>query len=141
MTTFTTLIRSAAAVAIAVAAQAASTAARAAGPHDCPFQHPATRGACTAVAGVDANTFRVQPPASVRWLALAEVDAGTAVAAVTASTPRVRANFAHPAVAVARMQAVGIDANHFLVQPPVQVSWTVMPQASQLAALPAAPVN
>jgi hypothetical protein len=70
------------------------------------------------VAGIDPNTFIVGHPAS----------------------PTVRgghANFEHPAVIVAR-RAVGIDANTFIVQPPVAVSWTVQPERAddtRLAAL------
>ena len=71
--------------------------------------HPATaaRPAVVAVAGIDPNTFIVGHPAS----------------------PTVRgghANPEHPAVSVAR-RAAPLDTNTFLVQPPVQVTWRVLP--------------
>jgi hypothetical protein len=84
--------------------------------------HPAlARGeACTAQAGIDANTFIVLPPASTRWV----VRGG-------------RANADHPAVAVARMQKmVSVDANTFIVQPPVAVTWTVAEPVTLLAVVP-----
>ena len=64
-----TTFRTAAALSlfVAFAAQAADQSA-------CNFPHPAMArsAACAAVAGIDANTFIVQPPASTRWLARAD---------------------------------------------------------------------
>lgn len=66
-------------------------------------------------AGIDPNSFRPGHPASPRWTA----------------TPVVHANAEHPAVRVARQGQAALDANHFLVQPPAAVHWT-LPEAPAL---------
>lgn len=83
--------------------------------------HPSmTRGATCAAAGIDPNTFLVQPPASTQWMVRAS-----------------HANGDHPAVVVARLQRVAtVDANTFLVQPPVAVVWTVQQPVTLMAAAP-----
>lgn len=103
-----------------------SNAAQAAELSSCTYSHPAIAHRACAVAGIDSDTFLVQPPASTRWLAKSDA-------------PVVHANYAHPAVAVARMQkTAGIDANTFLVQPPVTVSWTVVAPEPVYAVVPVA---
>lgn len=94
---------------------------------DATCTHPAMARAahCSTGAGIDPNTFLVQPPATTRWLARGG-----------------HANADHPAVAVARMQrSATVDPNTFLVQPPVAVSWTVETPTTVLAATPATVVR
>lgn len=94
---------------------------------DATCTHPAMARAahCSPSAGIDPNTFLVQPPATTRWLARGG-----------------HANADHPAVAVARLQrSAGVDPNTFLVQPPVAVNWTVETPATVLAATPATVVR
>jgi hypothetical protein len=49
--------------------------------------------------------------------------------------PARHANGEHPAVLVAR-QAVTVNANTFIVQPPASVTWTVQPEAKLMAIAP-----
>lgn len=65
--------------------------------------HPALRGQPAAVT-LDPNHFIVGHPAGLTQRAG-------------------HANQAHPADAVSRQGAPGLDANHFLVQPPSSVHW------------------
>lgn len=113
-------------VASVVAASALIFAAEALAADGTACGHPALRAAaCAAPAGIDANTFLVQPPASTRWVVRASSTNGD-----------------HPAVVVARLQRQSqIDANTFIVQPPVAVEWTVHDPATLLATVPAAPVR
>lgn len=61
------------------------------------------------VSSIDPNTFIVGHPASPTWAAP-------------------HANGHHPAVLVFRQAHLArVDSNQFIVQPPVQVSWTVQP--------------
>jgi hypothetical protein len=73
-------------------------------------QHPAV-SATHALPGIDPNTFIVGHPASPR--------------------PRSgHANGQHPAITQwERSRTAAIDSNHFLVQPPAAVKWTLGPQA------------
>ncbi len=72
-------------------------------------EHPAVLVQRQAAA-IDPNTFIVQPPASVTWVAG-------------------HANHEHPAVIVARLaaQGRGIDPNTFIVQPPATTAWVSTP--------------
>lgn len=76
-----------------------------------PFSHPAVAGTALAAAPVvvaqDAAPQLIGHPASPRW---ASVHAGGE----------------HPAVLLAR-RAGTIDTDHFLVQPPASVQWTLGP--------------
>jgi hypothetical protein len=91
-------------------------------------QHPAV-SAARAQPGIDPNTFIVGHPASPR-------------------TRGGHANSPHPAVTQWEQgKAPAIDSNHFLVQPPASVQWTLGPQAESpdralgtAAALAAAPL-
>jgi hypothetical protein len=110
---------------VATAAIVASQESRAADAATCGHPALARGAACAAPAGIDANTFIVQPPTSTRWVVRAP-----------------SANGDHPAVVVARMQRdAQVDANTFIVQPPVAVLWTVQEGATRLAGTPAATVR
>lgn len=83
-----------------------------------PFSHPAIAGHRSAPveAGLQAQAnspVLVGHPASPQWVV-------------------VHANHEHPAV-VAASQARGLDANHFLVQPPATTRWTEVPAVDTAA--------
>ena len=72
--------------------------------------HPAVaQQRLAAHAGIDPNTFLVQPPASVHW---------TVAPAATR-----HANGSQAAVIIAARASTCIDPNPFLVQPPATTAW------------------
>ena len=78
--------------------------------------HPALRSASPApAASIDPNHFIVGHPAGLVQRAG-------------------HANQAHPADAVSRQGATGVDANHFLVQPPSSVRWALASERALIVA-------
>ena len=96
---------------------------------------PAVIALALAISGVAAMPVEAQqvgwhPATSPRRVMAAPIDPNTFIVGHPAS-PTTRGGHAggeHPAVLLARGAGrPGIDANRFLVQPPVAVSWTVTP--------------